>query len=294
MAIDTSAVGNEAEPFIRTWDSRDALLYAISVGAGQDDAARELQFTTQNTGSLHQRVIPSFVVHLVQAGLGKLLPFGEYKRSALVHAEQSFTLHRELPAEGSVRVSARIAAIADKGSGALVHIETTVEDTATGEHVASTRLGYFVRGEGGFGGVHGRVEQMAWVEPIGEPDRIICVPTRTDQALLYRLNGDFNPLHSDPDVAAAAGFARPILHGLATYGIATRVLMKEYAGENPARVGSVDARFVAPVLPGQSLTLKAWDSQDGAMFQLVNDQGKPVLDKGTLLASSSEYRQVNR
>jgi len=288
MPIDVSAVGKQAEPFVRTWDSRDALLYALSVGAGQGDPTGELQFTTENTAGRPQQVIPSFAIPLVQTGLGKLLTYGDYPRSALVHADQSLTVHRPLPAAGSVTVTAGVVSIADKGSGALVHLETSAVDTATGEPVASTRLGYFIRGEGGFGGHHGHFEAEPWIDPTRDPDRSIVVTTRPEQALLYRLNGDHNPLHSDPAAATAAGFPRPILHGLATYGIATRVLLNELLGTDPARLGSITARFTKPVFPGDTLVMNVWREDEGAIFRLVNGAGASVLDRGRMVGDLAD------
>ncbi len=288
MAIDVGAVGTRAEPFVRSWASSDALLYALSVGAGQADPTGELQFTTENSAGVDQQVIPSLLIPIVQTGLGKVLSFGDYPRGALVHAEQSLTVHRPLPPEGSVRVSARIASIADKGSGALVHMETDAVDTASGEPVVSTRLGYFIRGEGGFGGVHGDIVSTPWTEPSGEPDRSIPVATRADQALLYRLNGDRNPLHSDPAAAVAAGFPRPILHGLATYGIATRVLLTDLLGGDPSRFGTISARFTKPVFPGDTLDVQIWRTSTGASFRVVNQDGASVLDRGTLIGDLAD------
>jgi acyl dehydratase len=288
MAIDVDAVGKRAEPFVRSWESSDALLYALSVGAGQEDASADLQFTTENSAGVDQQVIPSFAVPIVQTGLGKFLPYGDFRRGALVHAEQSLTVHRPLPPTGSVTVSARIASIADKGSGALVHMETEAVDAASGEPVVSTRLGYFIRGEGGFGGQHGDVVSTPWAEPTGEPDRSITVTTRPDQALLYRLNGDRNPLHSDPAAAAAAGFPRPILHGLATYGIATRVLLRDLLDGDPARLGTISARFTKPVFPGDNLRLQIWRSGTSALFRVVNEAGASVLDRGTLVGEFAD------
>ncbi|OLL19264.1 MULTISPECIES: MaoC/PaaZ C-terminal domain-containing protein [unclassified Rhodococcus (in: high G+C Gram-positive bacteria)] len=283
MPIDIRAVGKRADPFRRTWDSTDALLYALGVGAGQEDASRELQFTTENTAGVEQQVVPSFAIPVVQTGLGKILTFGDYPRGSLVHAEQSLTVHRPLTPAGSVTVSARIASIADKGSGALVHMETEAVDTTTGEPVVSTRLGYFIRGEGGFGGQHGDLSGgTPWSEPLGDPHESIVVPTRPDQALLYRLSGDRNPLHSDPTAAGAAGFPRPILHGLATYGIATRVLTNRLLDGDPARFGSISARFTRPVFPGDTLVVRVWRTEESVVFRVLNDAGAIVLDRGRL------------
>jgi acyl dehydratase len=162
-------------------------------------------------------------------------------------------------------------------------METEAVDTTTGEPVVSTRLGYFIRGAGGFGGQHGDSSgNTPWCEPDGEPHESIVVPTRGDLALLYRLNGDRNRLHSDPASAAAAGFPRPILHGLATYGIATRVLMDRLLSGEPARLDSISARFTTPVYPGDTLVIHVWRTEAGAVFRMVNGTGDVVLDRGTL------------
>lgn len=287
MTIDLTAVGRRTEPFLRSWDSRDALLYALSVGAGQRDPVRELHLTTENTEGVEQQVVPSLVVPIVQTGLGRALPFGSYPRGALVHADQELTVHRPLSPEGSVSVTGRIASIEDKGSGALVCLETTAVDSGDGAPAFSTRTGYFVRGEGGFGGGHGDVVVRSWVAPEREPDRAVTVTTRPDQALLYRLNGDRNPLHSDPAAAAAAGFPRPILHGLATYGIATRLLVEEVLQDDGSRLRSISARFTAPVLPGQTLTLLVWDGPEESQFRLCDERGRPVLDRGRVVATDA-------
>jgi acyl dehydratase len=248
----------------------------------------ELQFTTENTAGVEQRVVPTFAIPIVQTGLVRLLPFGDYARGALVHAEQSLTVHRPLAPAGSVTVTARIASIVDKGSGALVHLETHAVDTASGEPVVSTRLGYFVRGQRGFGGDHGSVAGDAWTDPTGEPHWSQRVSTRPDQALLYRLNGDRNPLHSDPAAAAAAGFPRPILHGLATYGMVTRVLLNDLLDGDPARLATIAARFTKPVFPGDTLAVQVWRTSRGAIFRVLNDAGASVLDRGTLAAEFAD------
>jgi acyl dehydratase len=273
-------VGRCAEPFVRSWTETDALIYALGVGAGSADPLAELEFTTENTAGAVHRVLPSFAIPLMQTGLGRRLPFGEYRRGALVHAEQELTVHRPLPSEGSMRITARISGIYDKGSGALVRMETSGLDPVTEQTLVTTRLGYFVRGEGGFGG--SSAEREKWEVPNAEPDLIIVSPTRPDQALLYRLSGDRNPLHSDPAFAAAARFGRPILHGLCTYGVVARVLLRACCGGDPARFRSIFARFTKPVYPGDSLTTSLWTRGDAVLFQTTNGNGEVVLDWGTL------------
>ena len=277
--VDLSSVGNQAEPFVRSWTEKDAILYALGVGAGQEDPSVELEYTTENTASVPQQVVPSFAIVLMQSGLAHRLPFGEHKPGSLLHAEQELVVHRPLPPAGSMRITAHIAEILDKGSGALVRMEATGADAESAVPYVTTRLGYFVRGAGGFGCPSG--SGPAWTAPEGEADLRVACATRPDQALLYRLNGDPNPLHSDPKVAAAAGFGKPILHGLCTYGYVTRLLVRECCDGDPARLGSMAARFTKPAYPGDTLTTEIWTSGDSVRFRTMRDGGEVVLDRGT-------------
>ena len=278
--LDLSSVGTRAEPFVRSWTETEALLYALGVGAGGADPGTELEYTTENTVGVPQQVVPSFAIVLAQTGLARRLPFGQYERGALLHAEQELIMQRPLPPCGSMRITARITAILDKGSGALVRMETTGVDAESAAPYVTTRLGYFVRGAGGFGGASSG--GPGWTAPAGKPDRTVACPTRRDQALLYRLSGDRNPLHSDPAAAAAAGFSRPILHGLCAYGIVTRVLVQECCDGDPVRLGSIAARFTKPVYPGDTLTTSIWLGDDAVLFRTVRDGDDVVLDRGTL------------
>ena len=197
----------------------------------------------------------------------------------LVHAEQYVELHRPLPVAGTVRTSSRITGMYDKGSGALVESESVAVDPASGEPVITTRTGTFIRGEGGFGGERGSAEP--WQLPDRAPDHKVVEQTRPEQALLYRLSGDRNPLHADPKFAARGGFSRPILHGLCTYGFTGRVLLHELCGSDPARFISMAGRFSAPVLPGDSLVVSIWTGDDGtAQFQTAKEDGTVVIDRG--------------
>ncbi|XVQ07563.1 MaoC/PaaZ C-terminal domain-containing protein [Spirillospora sp. CA-255316] len=280
MPLDLDAVGFRAEPFTVSWSAQDAILYALGVGAGQLDALDELHLTTQNTSGVEQQVLPTFGVVLAQSGLLRRIPIGEFDRTALLHADQRVEVHSPIPADGSAVVEARLDGIHDKGSGALVRIAADVRETGTGKALCTTRLGYFVRGEGGFGGQPAPPE--AWREPAGEADLGLVTPTRPDQALLYRLSGDFNPLHSDPSFAAKAGFERPILHGLCTYGVVSRALIRELGGGDCASVQSIYARFSRPVLPGEELRTAVWRDEAGIRFRTTDGQGRTVLDRGRL------------
>ncbi len=279
MPLNHSLVGVPGEPVERSWTSTDALLYAIGVGAGLGDPLQELQFTTENTAGVQQQVLPTYGVLLAQArGAGNL---GDFDRAMLVHAEQSIELHKPLPVDGTLRTSATVTGIYDKGSGALIETENRAVDPATGEPAVTTTSGTFIRGEGGFGGDRGTAP--AWQLPDRAPDQKVTVQTRPEQALLYRLSGDRNPLHADPAFAARGGFSRPILHGLCTYGFTGRVLLHEVCGSDPARFAYMSGRFSRPVLPGESLVVSIWSGEDStAQFQTAKEDGTVVIDRGTL------------
>ncbi|WP_280219640.1 MaoC/PaaZ C-terminal domain-containing protein [Nocardia neocaledoniensis] len=280
MSIDLTAVGRQAEPFVVSWSETDAILYALGVGAGQANPAAELAFTTENSKGITQQVLPAFAIPLLQTGIGRRIPFGDYPRGALVHAEQAIVAHRPIPASGSMRISARITGIYDKRSGALVRMEAVGEDAGTGEHLVTTRLGYFVRGYGGFDGPATPTE--TWEAPDREPDLTVTTETRADQALLYRLSGDRNPLHSDPEFATAAGFDRPILHGLCTYGVVARELVRVVCDGDPTLLDAMSARFSKPVFPGDTLTTAVWIQNHTALFRTTTARGVFVLDQGVL------------
>ena len=276
MPLDHSAIGVESAPYERSWTSKDALLYAVGVGAGTGDPLRELAFTTENSAGVEQRVLPPYAVLLSQVPGARRI--GDFDPAMLVHAEQAFELHRPLPVEGTLRVTSRVTGIYDKGSGALVVSESDAVDPATGETVVTARSSAFIRGEGGFGGDRGPRDD--WTAPDRAPDHQVTYPTRPEQALIYRLSGDRNPLHSDPEFAARAGFERPILHGLCTYGITGRALLHTLAGSDPARFAAMSGRFSSPVLPGESLTVSIWADGDTALFRTTKDDGTVVIDRG--------------
>jgi len=279
MPLDHSLVGVPSEPQERSWTSKDALLYAIGVGAGLGDPLQELEFTTENSEGVRQQVLPTYAVLVAQARTSRGL--GDFDRAMLVHAEQSFELHRPLPVEGTVRTVATVTGIYDKGSGALVASENVAVDAATGAKLVTSRSGAFIRGEGGFGGERGPSDR--WLRPERPPDHRVVLPTRPEQALLYRLSGDRNPLHADPKFAARGGFSRPILHGLCTYGVTGRALLHTLCGSDPARFLSMSGRFSRPVLPGDTLVVSIWlQDGDGALFQTATEDGTVVIDHGRM------------
>jgi acyl dehydratase len=274
VPIDPGAVGAELKGSERSWSSTDCLLYALGVGAGVD----ELAFTTENSQGIEQRALPTMVVILGGMGGGLQETIGEFDWAGVLHAEQGFELHRPLPVEGQLRTTARVAAIWDKGKGALVVIEAHAVDAA-GDPLYSTRSSVYIRGEGGWGGERGP-SGKANTPPDRAPDHVITYSTRPDQALLYRLNGDRNPLHSDPTFAQRAGFDRPILHGLCTYGFTGRALLHALCNGDPDRFKGMEGRFSAPVLPGDDLTVNMWVEDGEAVFQTARTDGTVVFDGG--------------
>jgi acyl dehydratase len=282
MGLDHSVVGISSEPQLRSWESKDALLYAVGVGAGLGDPLTELEFTTENCEGIEQQVLPTFGVLIAQARGARRL--GDFNHAMLVHAEQYVELHRPLPVAGTVSTTSTVTGIYDKGSGALVVSENQAVDAASGEPLVTTRGGVFIRGEGGFGGERGG--DQPWERPEREPDHTVVLATRPEQALIYRLSGDRNPLHVDPKFAARGGFDRPILHGLCTYGVTGRALLHALCGSDPARFRSMYGRFSRPVWPGDTLTVSIWltgtgsSSTDTALFQTTRPDGTVVIDRG--------------
>jgi acyl dehydratase len=274
MAIDLDYVGRSGEPTERSWTVKDTLLYAVAVGAGHGDPTSELEFTTENSTVKH-RVLPSFIC--VAAG-GRLPEGFSFDGARMLHAEMSFELLGDLPAEGRVISTARIDGIYDKGSGALISTVTEVIDAESGAPLARLGSGLFVRGDGGFGGERGPRDD--WSVPDREPDTTVSYDTLPEQALIYRLTGDRNPLHSDPVFAQRAGFSAPILHGMCSYGITARALLHAVADSEPAAFGGMYGRFSKPVQPGETLTVEVWKTEDGALFRTRDSVGDVVIDRG--------------
>jgi acyl dehydratase len=278
MPVNPDAAGAVGEETEISWTSKDSLLYALGVGAGASDPTGfELEFTTENTRDVTQRALPTQVVVLGPSGMPD---YGDFNLAALLHGDQHIELHQELQPEGSAVAQSRVAGIYDKIKAALVVLETNAR-SHDGEPMWTSRTGLFVSGEGGWGGDRGPAN--TWRRPDRDPDHVTGYDTRTDLALLYRLNGDRNPLHSDPSFAAMAGFDTPILHGLCTFGVTGRALLHTLCGSDPARFGSMGGRFKAPVLPGQRLDVHIWDEGDTTLFQtFVGD--RVVFDAGVFTA----------
>ncbi len=283
MPINPDAVGAKGEPKQTSWTSKDSILYALGVGAGVDDLA----FTTENTMDVAQRVLPTQAVVLSGGAFGVIGQVGTFNPAMLVHGEQAIELFGEIPVEGSVTTTGEIAAIYDKGKGAVVVLKGTSVDDASGQPLFTSTTTAFIRGEGGFGGDRGPSGPRNEPPADRSPDHEVTYVTSRDQALLYRLSGDRNPLHSDPAFAAMGGFDRPILHGLCTYGFTGRALLARLCDGDPARFRSMEGRFSSPVFPGEALTVRIWRTgDDEAVFQTsASDPERTVLDSGRVTFS---------
>jgi acyl dehydratase len=279
MALDLDVVGVATEPTRRSWSSTDSLLYALGVGAGSISPDDELEFTTENSTDRPQAVLPTFAT-VLGGGAGDRSRLGSFDPAMLLHGEQGIELFGPIPPEGTVDTVATVTGIYDKGSGALVVTESTSVDGSTGAPRWRSTNGLFIRGEGGFGGPRGPAVEPASL-PHGRPDHVVTYATRDDQALLYRLSGDRNPLHSDPAFARRAGFDRPILHGLCTYGFTGRALLHTLCGSDPGRFLSMHSRFSRPTYPGEALTVFLWVDGSTARFRTDSERGETVLDQGT-------------
>jgi len=273
----------------REWEASETLLYALGVGAGAIDPVEfELAFTTENSKDVAQRVLPTYA-SLFGLNFQGVVDLSTVDRSKIVHGEQSVTLFGSLPAAGSVLITSTLLGILDKGSGCLVVLESEGRDCVSSEMLLRTRVGLFIRGGGGFNGpkaLSGDLASPLFSAPMParSPDVVVTYGTRTDQALLYRLSGDRNPLHSDPSFAARAGFPRPILHGLCTYGFTGRGLLHSLCDSDPEVFGFMGARFSRPVFPGDTLTISIWDASDqlpGAFrFRTTTQNDDAVIDGG--------------
>jgi len=276
MPVDPSrALGAVVGDATTSWDEDQVILYHLALGAGRDPVAPgELEYCYES----RLKVLPSFGVIPAQAVLAGIfgVPGLSFNPMLLLHGEQEIeVLTPRVPAAATVRSVGKVAALYDKGKAALVVLE--VETTApSGEPMFCNRFSLFLRGEGGFGGDSG--PKGAEPPPEGAADLVVESPTLPQQALLYRLLGDKNPLHADPAFAAAGGFERPILHGLCSYGIACKAVVDAMLGGDTAAVAAYRARFAGVVMPGDTIVTSMW-RRDGRIHLAAADKerGTPVL-----------------
>lgn len=278
-AADTVRIGEVVGPAEVAWASRDTMLYAIALGVGHEDATRGLEFTTENSSGVQQQVLGTYAAVIAQnAGLPRGL--GQVSPARVLHAGQRIKLHRALPPGGRLHVRQSTTALYDKGNGALAVIESTALD-GDGELVFESANLSYIRDAGGFGGERGPARVRRSVSRT--PDARRTISTTPNQALLYRLCGDRNPLHSDPVFAERAGFERPILHGLVTLGVAA-MAVAELAGLPLQLEGcELSARFTRSVYPGETLHVDAWHEEGGdIVFVVRSEEGVELLSEGHL------------
>ena len=259
-----------------SWGERETMLYALGIGMGADPMdEKELPFVYENG-------LKAMPTQATVAAWGAGAPIGGMINYLMVvHGEQAITLHQPFPTSGEITADSRIVGAYDKGPGkGAVILNETVLTLADGSKLATLRGSTFARGDGGFGGPsEGQPEPHPI--PSRAPDATVDLPTRPDQALIYRLSGDRNPLHSDPGVAKAAGFPRPILHGLCTYGLTCRAVLQTYADYDPTRIKHHQVRFSSPVYPGETVSVDLWKDGDEVSFEAkVKDRGVTVIRNG--------------
>ncbi|MGQ4615548.1 MaoC/PaaZ C-terminal domain-containing protein [Nocardia sp. R7R-8] len=271
--FDPSAIGARSNPRRISWNARDCMLYALGVGAGVDDLA----YTTNNTKGVEQKMVPTMPVTL-GVDFSVLEQAGRFDWAKLLHAEQRAEILADIPVDGAAEAVTEITEMWDKGKAALI-VATTTGTGFDGTPLWRSSAGLFIRGAGGWGGERGPAGAAESTGETTGPSKTITYSTRPDQALIYRLSGDYNPLHSDPAFAARAGLDRPILHGLCTFGFAGRAVL-EVAGPDRT-LASMSTRFAAPVWPGDTLEVDVTRTGERDIrFSVRGRDGKDVLTGG--------------
>jgi acyl dehydratase len=255
------------------------MLYALGLGVSIDDPLdlNELKYVYERD----LLALPTFAVTLAAGAMRFADPSFGINYRLLLHAEQSLVMHKTLPTEGSVISYTKIDDIYDKGAakGAIMYLTRTLHDEASGDLLVTLSTVTFLRGDGGFGGKSEGAPKPRPVPNDRPPDIAATLPTFLNQPLIYRLSGDYNPLHSDPEVARSAGFERPILHGLCAYGMVGRALLKLLGQDDPNRFKRLDVRFTSPVYSGEPLQVQVWRLAEGDVaFRLVATDRQTVVE----------------
>lgn len=283
MAFDLSVIGKSFGPHAFAYDWKQTALYALACGASPvrlpDAPADELDLLLETRGP---KVLPTFSVVVVLAPLQEAILKLGGNFLTLVHANQKCVLHRPILPAGTLRTTTTVRALYDKGKAAIGIFDTQTVDEKN-EPVFTTEWQIFYRGEGGFGGERGP-EAPQYDPPAGKaPDLRYEMPTDRGLALLYRIaSGDLNPIHCDPVVAAKAGFDRPILHGLCTFGHAGRAAVLGLCGGDASRLTSIQGRFSKPVFPGETVTTELWKIAPGEAYFVtkVKERDEAVITLG--------------
>ena len=285
MAFDPNVILNWNFPDIEhAYTEKDTILYALGLGCGgESDQADDLKFVYEKG----LQALPMMGVVLAYPGnwLESRESTADYTK--VLHGEQYLTLHRPLPASGTVVGVSRVVDLLDKGKdkGAVLYVERKLVDKASGEPVATMVSAAMLRGDGGFGGKPGP-QPPPHKLPETAPTKSVDLETYPNSALIYRLSGDRNPLHADPKAAAAGGFKTPILHGLCTYGVAGRAIIKACCGGDPARLRSLQVRFSSPVFPGETIRTEMWPDGERISFRArVVERDVVVLNNGLAMVA---------
>jgi acyl dehydratase len=263
----------------QSYGPKDCMLYALGLGLGQDPLnAGELAFVYEK----NLKVLPTYSLVQGYSAFWLRQPDLGITWTHVVHGEQGLVLHEPVAPQGNVIGRTRILDVVDKGEGkgALVYSERAIIDKASGRKLATLKQTTFCRADGGFGGPK-REAPAPHAPPARAPDGVCDLPTRPEMALIYRLSGDVNPLHADPEFAKAAGFPRPILHGLATFGVAGHALLKAACSYDPSRLTALSGRFSSPVFPGETIRTEFWRDAGVVSFRArVVERDAVVIDNG--------------
>jgi acyl dehydratase len=270
MALNLHAAGTKSDPARFSYNWKDVVLYALGVGA----QAAELDYLYEGRGP---KVLPTFAVVPSFTSLLEVVTLLDVSLKSVLHGEQKIVLHQPIPPAATLSTVSEVKGIYDKGKGALVLVECKTTDEK-GQAIFDNVFSLFVRGEGGFGGDRGPEAPKVEIPTDRAPDFEVTETTSPEQALLYRLSGDLNPLHADPEFAKLSGFDRPILHGLCTFGFAGRALLQSACAGNAMRLRSFSARFAGVVFPGDTITTRGWRTE-GRQFLMTTttSDGRIVL-----------------
>jgi acyl dehydratase len=272
MSVNLNVIGKKLESSVHEYSEKDVILYALGVGCGPED----LEFVYEQD----LKVLPTFAVIPAFPALFAMGSAMDVNPMMVLHGEQRIELYGPIPTSGRLTTTPTVTAIYDKGKGALVVIETETVD-AKGKRLFKNVFGAFARGEGGYGGDRGPSGPRN-VPPEREPDGVVEMKTLPNQALLYRLSGDMNPLHADPGFARIGGFDKPILHGLCTFGHVGRAVLKRFCGNDPDRLKDLEARFAGVVYPGETIVTEMWDAKSGKILvqARTKERGDLVISAG--------------
>jgi acyl dehydratase len=275
MALNLESVGKTWGPYEYTYSERDLIIYALGIG-----------FTKQNLEYVYEgakdfKAFPTYGVILPSNAGAEAFLSTKANFAMVVHGEQGLQIHNPLPRKGTVQTTTTLEGVYDKGSGALIVMRFDTGEKG-GTLVCTNRVSAFVRGSGGFGGPAQPKKEVPPIPP-KNPDFILDAQTEVNQAALYRMSGDLNPLHIDPAVAKMVGFQEPILHGLCSYGVVCRRFVQEILKGDSGKVKSYSARFSSPVIPGEKLQVKVWQANPSLyLLEVFNPKGDAVIRNGVI------------